>query len=131
VERCFAHLLESTSELDPPAFSIIPAHMEQPIGILLHTRVESPAVHENREIVSRLFEHSPEISYGDFKLFLHRPTAFAVVQMAHARHSLDSDAHSVDSEDKSNRGLISVGRDSQEDHKWKFKQIRNRVKEKR
>jgi hypothetical protein len=131
VKRCFSHVFEGAFELDPLPVSVIPTHVEQSLGVLAHAGTLSPAVHKNREIVTRLFEHSPEIARCDLKLFLDCSAVVAVFRLPGPYHGLDSDAHSVDSEGSDNCRPLIVGRDRWEDHEWKFKQIKNRVKAKR
>jgi hypothetical protein len=70
VKRCLSQVLEGAFELDPPPISVIPTHVEPSFVVLLYSRPQASTIHEYREIVSRLFEHSPEISCSYLELFL-------------------------------------------------------------
>jgi len=128
---CFSHVFEDPSELHPPTISVIPAHVEAPSAVPLYSRAQSTTIHKYGEIVSRLFEHSPQISHCDFELFLHRSSVLSTGRLTLPAHCLDSDAYSVDSEGSSNWRSARAGRSRQEAREWKCRRIKNPVKGKR
>jgi hypothetical protein len=70
VKGCFSQLFEGSFELGPPSVPVIPTHMEPSFVVLVNSRPPASTIHEYRKIVSRLFEHSPEISRSYLELFL-------------------------------------------------------------